>query len=147
MGNGSHGVLLAARLGPHHHPADGDRNRGCPRPPRFNLSAGQTANLPTDYWVSYSTDGGATFGNEQHIVGSFDQLTAPFARGFFLGDYEGLQPSGGGFQALFVKTNCNALDASGQVFPSGGLCAPASSNLTPTSNTRPTDVFTARLTP
>jgi len=111
-----------------------------------NLSPGQTANLPTDYWVSYSKDGGATFGGEQHIAGPFDQLTAPFARGFFLGDYEGLQPSGGGFQALFVKTNCNSLDAGGQVFPTGGLCAPASSNVTPTSNTRPTDVFTARLT-
>ena len=111
-----------------------------------NLSPGQTANLPTDYWVSYSKDGGATFGGEQHIAGPFDQLTAPFARGFFLGDYEGLQPSGSGFQAIFVKTNCNALDGGGQVFPTGGFCAPASSNITPTSNTRPTDVFTARLT-
>lgn len=112
-----------------------------------HLSAGQTANLPTDYWVSYSTDGGATFGNEQHVAGPFDQKTAPVARGFFLGDYEGLQPSGGGFLALFVKTNCDALDAGGQVFPSGGLCAPASSNVAPTSNTNPTDVFAKTLTP
>jgi len=94
-----------------------------------NLSAGQTANLPTDYWVKYSTDGGATWGDEQHIAGSFDSMTAPVARGFFLGDYEGLQPSGGGFESVFVKTNCNALDASGQTFPTGGLCAPASSNM------------------
>src|SRR5712691_10797722 len=112
-----------------------------------NLTPGQTAHLPTDYWVSFSTDGGVTFGNEHHIAGSFDQLTAPFARGFFLGDYEGLQPSGSGFQAVFVKTNCNATDAAGQVFPTGGPCAPANSTATATSNTNPTDVFTQTLTP
>jgi Neuraminidase (sialidase) len=112
-----------------------------------NLSAGQTANLPTDYWVKYSTDGGVTWGDEQHIAGSFDSMTAPVARGFFLGDYEGLQPSGSGFESVFVKTNCNALDASGQTFPTGGLCAPASSNLAPTTNTNPTDVFVSTLTP
>jgi hypothetical protein len=111
-----------------------------------NLTANQTANLPTDYWVKYSTDGGVTFGNEQHIAGSFDSRTAPVARGFFLGDYAGLQPSGSGFLSVFVKTNCNATDpATGQLFPSGGLCAAASSNITPTTNTNPTDVFVAFL--
>jgi hypothetical protein len=112
-----------------------------------NLAPGQTANLPTDYWVSYSTDGGVTFGNEHHITGPFDQLTAPFARGFFLGDYEGLQPTGNGFLAVFVKTNCDATDAAGQVFPTGGPCAPANSTATATSNTNPTDVVAATLTP
>ncbi len=29
-----------------------------------NLQPGQTANLPTDYWVSYSFDGGVTFPQE-----------------------------------------------------------------------------------
>jgi len=67
------------------------------------------------------------------------------ARGFFLGDYAGLQPSGSGFKAVFVKTNCNATDSAGQVFPSGGLCAAARSNLASTSNTNPTDVFVATL--
>jgi hypothetical protein len=111
-----------------------------------NLSAGQTANLPTDYWVKYSTDGGQTFGNEQHIVGSFDSRTAPVARGFFLGDYEALQPNGTGFQAFFVKTNCDATDSTGQIF-TGEFCGPASSNVAPTTNTNPTDVFTMQLTP
>ena len=112
-----------------------------------NLTAGQTANLPTDYWVKYSTDGGGTWGDEQHITGSFDSMTAPVARGFFLGDYEGLQASGAGFESVFVKTNCNALDSAGQTFPSGGPCAPASSNVAPTSNTNPTDAFVSTLTP
>jgi hypothetical protein len=112
-----------------------------------NLRPGQTANLPTDYWVSYSYDGGLTFPNEQHIAGPFDQLTAPYARGFFLGDYEGLQPSGNGFLAVFVKTNCDALDATGQTFPNGGACAPANSTATATSNTNPTDVFATTLSP
>ncbi len=105
-----------------------------------NLTAGDTAHWPTDYWVEYSTDGGATFGNEQHIAGSFDLRTAPVARGFFLGDYEALQPSGSGFLAVFVKTNCDA------PYPASNLlCALASSNVTPTSNTNPNDVFSAQL--
>jgi hypothetical protein len=78
-------------------------------------------------------------------------MTAPVARGFFLGDYEGLQPSGDGFQAVFVKTNCNALDAAGQIYPTTGPsalpCAPASSSVTTTTNTNPTDVFAQTLTP
>src|SRR5262249_48946985 len=49
-----------------------------------NLQPGQAANWPTDYWVEYSTDGGATWGPEQHIAGPFDLSTAPVARGFFL---------------------------------------------------------------
>ena len=105
-----------------------------------NLQPGQTANWPTDYWVKYSTDGGANWGNEQHIAGSFDLSTAPVARGFFLGDYEALQPSGSGFMAVYVKTNCDA-----PYRASNPLCAPASSNTTPTTNTNPTDVFSASL--
>jgi len=105
-----------------------------------NLQPGETTNWPTDYWVEYSTDGGATFTNEQHIAGSFDLSTAPVARGFFLGDYEGLQPSGSGFLAVFVKTNCDA------PYPTTNpLCAPASSNVAPTSNTNANDVFSAQL--
>ncbi len=105
-----------------------------------NLQPGQTANWPTDYWAEYSTDGGATWGGEQHIAGPFDLSTAPVARGFFLGDYEALQPSGSGFLAVFVKTNCDA-----PYLSSNPLCAPASSNTTPTTNTNPTDVLSVSL--
>jgi hypothetical protein len=106
-----------------------------------NLQPGETANWPTDYFVEFSTDAGATFSNEQRITPvSFDLSTAPVARGFFLGDYEALQPSGGGFLSVFVKTNCDA------PYPtSNPLCAPASSNVAPTSNTNPNDVFSATI--
>jgi hypothetical protein len=100
-----------------------------------NLQPGQTNVMPTDYWARVSGNGGASFGSEQRLTSvSFDVMSAPVARGFFLGDYEGLQPSGTGFQALFVKTNCDAPYT-------GTFCGTASSNTSPTSNTDPTDVF------
>ena len=63
-------------------------------------------------------------------------MKAPYARGFFLGDYEGLQPFGSGFEALFVKTNCDAPYTS-------TLCGPANytGRVPQTSNKNPTDVF------
>jgi hypothetical protein len=45
--------------------------------------------LPTDIWLTHSTDGGETW-SEQHVTGPFDMKQAPVARGFFLGDYHGL---------------------------------------------------------
>lgn len=108
-----------------------------------NLIPGETANWPTDYWAEFSTDGGASFANEENISGgSFDLSTAPIARGFFLGDYEGLQPTDTGFLAVFAKTNCDA-----PYPPSNPLCAPANSNLSDpqTTNTNPNDIFSATL--
>jgi hypothetical protein len=70
-----------------------------------NLQAGNTTTLPTDYWFTSSADHGKSFGNEVHLAGSFDMLTAPFARGFFVGDYEGLTASGGVFHPFFVQAN------------------------------------------
>jgi hypothetical protein len=65
----------------------------------------QTTTLPTDYWLVTSTNHGASFGNEMHIAGSFDMLTAPFASGFFVGDYEGLTNIGSTFEPFFVQAN------------------------------------------
>jgi len=87
-----------------------------------NLPAGDTTTLPTDYWFTSSTDHGASFGNEVHIAGSFDLLTAPNAGGFFVGDYEGLTTSGTSFHPFFVQAE-------------------------PASTTPPTDVFTNSVTP
>jgi hypothetical protein len=71
----------------------------------FRSLTTQTATLPTDYWSVTSTNHGASFGNEVHITGPFDMLTAPFAGGFFVGDYEGLDTSGPTFHPFFVATN------------------------------------------
>ena len=69
-----------------------------------NLTA-ETATLPTDYWFTSSSNQGASFGNEVHLAGSFDMLTAPFAAGFFVGDYEGLEAAGTAFVPFFVQAN------------------------------------------
>jgi hypothetical protein len=59
--------------------------------------------LPTDVWLTQSTDGGATWA-EQHVTGSFDMKEAPNARGFFLGDYMGLEAIGPDLLAFFATT-------------------------------------------
>jgi hypothetical protein len=71
-----------------------------------NLAAGNTTTLPTDYWLKTSPRGGASFGSETHLAGSFNMLVAPNAGGFFLGDYEALGTAGTTFQPFFVQTNC-----------------------------------------
>ncbi|WP_422933337.1 hypothetical protein [Sinomonas sp. P47F7] len=70
-----------------------------------SLAAGNTTTLPTDYWFTSSPSGGAAFGNETHLYGPFDMLTAPNASGFFVGDYEGLAASGSDFVSLSVRAN------------------------------------------
>ena len=49
------------------------------------------AELSTDFWVTHSHDGGVTFPDEDRLTPeSFDMRTAPFALGYFVGDYTGL---------------------------------------------------------
>jgi len=57
--------------------------------------------LTTDHWVVRSTDGGATW-TEDHLGGPFDMHQAPYARGYFVGDYQGLDAQGSAFRALFT---------------------------------------------
>jgi len=70
-----------------------------------HLAAGDTATLPGDYWMTTSSDGGKTFGNETHLAGSFDLKTAPYAEGYFVGDYEGLDARGTAFLPFFIEPN------------------------------------------
>jgi hypothetical protein len=71
-----------------------DFTRDTPAPP-----------LATDYWVTRSANGGGTFSQRERITeAAFDMRRAPFAGGFFVGDYEGLA-SVGGFKPLFVVAN------------------------------------------
>jgi len=64
---------------------------------RNNTSA---PGLPTDVWLAHSHDGGATF-TEQHVYGSFDMENAPVARGWFLGDYQGMAAIGNDLLMFF----------------------------------------------
>jgi hypothetical protein len=69
---------------------------------RKNTSA---AGVPTDYWLVHCHSGCTNRANwsETHVNGSFSIKRAPNARGYFLGDYEGLAAVGGGFRAFFAR--------------------------------------------
>jgi hypothetical protein len=77
--------------------------------------------LTTDHWIVHSHDGGATW-TENHLAGPFDLHQAPYARGYFVGDYQGLDSQGSAFRTLFT------------------LASPGSDNVFPNPN--PTDEFT-----
>ncbi len=64
--------------------------------------------LTTDTWLLRSQNGGASFA-EERVGTTFDMATAPDARGYFVGDYEGLDYAGSGlkpgFKPFFVRAN------------------------------------------
>jgi hypothetical protein len=74
------------------------------------LRPGNTTTLPTSTWLTISPRGGQRFGHERQIAPVFDLLRAPVARGFFLGDYQGLASFDDRFRALFVATNSDEPD-------------------------------------
>lgn len=68
----------------------------------FRNDTASTASALTDHFVRYSSDGGLTWTSSQRVTGqSFNMKDAPVARGFFLGDYEGLDHAGGVFNLDF----------------------------------------------
>jgi hypothetical protein len=66
---------------------------------------GNASSLLTDYWVVDSHDGGSTWSEARITPTSFDDTFAPFSRGYFLGDYQGLANDGSNFKSFFVQTN------------------------------------------
>lgn len=70
------------------------------------LTPTNTTTLPVDFWITYSDDSGASFSGERKVMGPFNQLAAPYARGYFLGDYMGLATAGTSFVPAFAATNC-----------------------------------------
>ncbi len=71
--------------------------------------------LLSDYWRLVSNDGGGSW-RESHIAGPFDMRTAPFARGFFTGDYEGLAHGDEAFVPFVVLANSGNLSNRTDVF-------------------------------
>jgi hypothetical protein len=63
--------------------------------------------LPTDVWLRHSHDGGATWSPDQHVYGPFDMEDAPVARGWFLGDYQGLAAAGNDLLLFFAVPDGN----------------------------------------
>jgi hypothetical protein len=57
--------------------------------------------LTTDSWIAHSHDGGQTWA-EDPLADSFDMHQAPYARGYFVGDYQGLDSQGSVFRPLFT---------------------------------------------
>jgi hypothetical protein len=59
--------------------------------------------LPTDAWLVHCHGSCTNAANwsETHLAGSFDMEKAPVARGFFVGDYEGLASISNEFRAFF----------------------------------------------
>jgi hypothetical protein len=78
------------------------------------------ATLRTDYWLAQSTDG--VVWRESRISESFDLATAPFAGGFFVGDYQGIAAVGSSFLPLYVRTVGDANNRTDVfVAPSGAI--------------------------
>lgn len=68
---------------------------------RDNTSA---PGLPTNYWLvrcSANCASPGSWANETHVGGPFDLEQASDARGYFVGDYEGLTTNGNVFQPFF----------------------------------------------
>jgi hypothetical protein len=62
--------------------------------------------LPTDYWFTSCSSACASPASwtETHVNGSFDMQNAPVARGYFLGDYQGIATARTTFHLLFARS-------------------------------------------
>jgi hypothetical protein len=68
------------------------------------LPTSDPSTLPTSYWLTTSPRGGASFTKEAPIIQTpFDLLSAPFAVGYFVGDYQGLTTDNDTFLSFFAK--------------------------------------------
>jgi hypothetical protein len=90
-----------------------------------------------DHWLAYCRSACTASGNwpELHIAGPFDMQRAPYARGFFVGDYMGLAGEGTTFRLLYVVTtspgDAETTAAYFETVALGSDCAAASSAALP----------------
>lgn len=68
------------------------------------------AALSTDAWLTHSHDGGATWSETRVTPKPFDMRRAPYASGWFLGDYIGLGVIGPHFKPFFTVTTTSDPD-------------------------------------
>ncbi|HEX6197718.1 MAG TPA: sialidase family protein [Jiangellaceae bacterium] len=81
---------------------------------RNNAAGGGT---DTDLWLAHchsACSDPSSWTDESHVAGSFDIQQAPFAGGFFLGDYVGLDNMGDAFTPFFTQTT--AIDPANQYY-------------------------------
>jgi hypothetical protein len=76
----------------------------------FRRHTSASSILETDYWFVHCHPFTGDCTNpanwaETHIAGPFDMRGAPFAGGYFVGDYEGLASAGDVFLPFFVQVN------------------------------------------
>ncbi len=86
----------------------------------FRSDTPDPASLLTDYWLVQSHDGART-GRPSRITGPFNMLNAPFAGGYFIGDYMGLSNVGSSFLVFFVQTNDDDLSNRTDVFAAASV--------------------------
>ena len=74
--------------------------------------------LPTDYWLvhCHSACTNAVSWAESKVAGPFDEEQAAFARGYFVGDYQGLVTIGNTFGAFFGQAVSRAADNPSDVY-------------------------------
>lgn len=72
------------------------------------LKPGDTTTLPTAYQLATLPHGNPQLRTERRISRIFDWLQAPFAGGYFLGDYQGLVADGKGVRAVLTEANTDA---------------------------------------
>jgi hypothetical protein len=70
---------------------------------RFN-DVNSADGLETAHWIRVSADGGASFGADELLGTTFDTRKAPYALGYFLGDYDGLASFGSTFVPFWTST-------------------------------------------
>ena len=79
----------------------------------YGFAAGEppSAALLTHYWMILSKDGGRNWTPAQQLTRRpFDLRTAPFNRGLFLGEYQGLAAAGPKFIAVAAMANGHSLE-------------------------------------
>ena len=85
----------------------------------FRKDTADPAVLLTNHWQITSRDGGASW-QERRRGGSFDMRTAPYANGYFVGDYVGLGHQDDTFLPFFVRARSGNLHNRTDVFAAVG---------------------------